>query len=125
MEITYQRSNSNPFKWLFILLIVIVLAVAVSTTISHGLDKHPDTYPDVIRCLNNGNPTMNFSAGNGRYIQFCMIDNATFGMRVLDKVGKGAYKEITAYIKENIHSVAELRNFIRMKGYQVVNTLPK
>ncbi len=126
--ITYEHSKGGGFNFLKLLLIlafIILLAVTISTVASHGLSTHPDTYPQVIKCLNDGNFKITVNTGNNRFIEFCMIDQVTFGMRVLDKIGRGQYREITAYIKDNIHSLKELQEFILRRGYSVIQTLPK
>lgn len=45
-----------------------------------------------------------------------MIDEKTFGFQIVDIVGKEA-KELTAYIKNNCHSIKDVLNYVARMRY--------
>ncbi len=97
--------------------------IVIGTSISHGALKHA-SYPQAIKCFNDGKFTLNFFDSENRYIQFCMINKSTFAIRVLEKVTDGKYEEITAFVQKGIKSLEELENFVLRRGYTLIDKLP-
>lgn len=122
MELTLARPiNLKP---LYLFLMIILLAATVGLAASHAVQRHGNEALLVRQCIDKGNFTLNFKAPDGKYVQFCMIDKETFGLRVLEQKAKGKYSEVTAYIKTRIHSLSDLQKWIVDNNYVKVNKLP-
>lgn len=97
----------------------LLTAVVVDPAYSHAMEEHPDTAPLVEECLNTKGAYAQFQIEpKRRYLRVCLIDEVVgiIGFQIVDIVDKVA-KERTAYIKEEIHSLKQLFQYIKKMGY--------
>lgn len=97
----------------------ILTAVAIDPAYSHALEEHPEDAPLVRECLNRDGPYMQFQIiPKQRYLRVCVIDSdkGVIGFQIVDIINKVA-KERTAYIKDSIHNIRELLDYVGRQGY--------
>ena len=97
----------------------LLTAVVIDPAYSHALEEHPIDAPVVRECFNQKGAYMQFQIEpKHRYLRVCLIDEVVgiIGFQIVDIVDKVA-KERTAYIKEEIHSIKQLLEYIRRLGY--------
>ena len=106
--------------------------VVHTTTASHGLARHPDTYPEAMKCFNNPEAHLyTMVVKPSKKVDICAL-GSLFYFRVWQKRGGNGnstwWDEITAYHREEIESLVQLNEYAKDSGYQlykgIVDVIP-
>jgi hypothetical protein len=122
--ITYERETGYPFMPFLFLFGLVILAATIGLSISHAVTKHAADAIAVRNCIDNGNPTTLYKASKSKFIQICMIDSSTFGIRVIKKTGGNRYEEVTAYIKTALKSFGDVLQYVKNNKLVEITKLP-
>lgn len=93
--------------------------VMIDEKYSHALEEHALEAPIVRDCLSKKGAYMAFQiVPKHRYLRVCLIDEVAgiIGFQIVDIVNRVA-KERTCYIKDTIHSIRDLLEYVRKLGY--------
>jgi len=114
LDLTYPPENSDLSE---MEIIGMLNLVTIDPEYSHAEIEHPDSYQVVRDCLKSKGQYAAFQIEkNKRFLRVCLIDSVTIGFQIVDIVGKQV-KEKTCYIKENIHDLKQLFEYVRKMGY--------
>ncbi len=122
--IASERNLGFPIKPFLFLIGLTILAATIGISISHAVLKHGNDAIRVRNCIDNGNPTFFYQASKSKFIQICMIDPTTFGIRVIKKTGGNRYEEVTAYIKNTLKSIDDVLQYVKDNKLVGISKLP-
>jgi len=81
---------------------------------SHAVEKHGEEIVSVVRNCNGGIEL--FNPDTNRIACIVNLGDKKFGVRIIEKVGD-SYKEVTAFIKDKMHSVEQVIKYLNNRGY--------
>jgi hypothetical protein len=104
-------------------------AEIITTNGSHAADVHPEVFAMVRSCFDGKHKRWRIPVRDSKYVDICQIDDTTFGFRPFKKVRgvtgtDGMWQELTAYVKDTIHSVDELKEFALQRGMNLLEQAP-
>ncbi len=123
-SIASERNLGFPKIPFLFLIGLTILAATIGVSISHAVTKHAQDAIIVRNCIDNGNPTSLYQASKSKFIQICMIDPTTFGIRVIKKTGGNRYEEVTAYIKNTLKSFDDVLQYVKDNKLVGIPKLP-
>lgn len=113
-----RHTSSGGGKFILVIIALVIAFAGVVYAGSHADLKHPSDSEFVHQCIDKGRPTMIFLAfgSDNRYLRMCDLGNGKVGIQVLDKIGE-QFKERTAYIKNNLHSLRDAMRWAQDSGH--------
>lgn len=118
--ITYQRIQSPRFPVvpILILLLALILVGGLLMSLSaHATDKHLSDADWVRDCLNrNGTLQLWNILGTDKYYRVCTDLRGKFGIQAVIKEGENAWREITSFVKNKMHTLAKVEQYLRNAG---------
>jgi hypothetical protein len=133
MALASRRFNPLPVLFLAILAVIAMALllnlkspetvapaltkVIVDPNYSHGDRDHPITAPIVRKCFEQNGEFRIYTIDKGkRYLRVCLIDKVTIGFQIVDIINKQTWEK-TAYIKDTLHSIDDLDQYIEWMKY--------
>ena len=109
-----------------------LMKVTYTAEASHGMERHPETYNEALRCFNNPQAHLyTLAVRESKKVDVCALGNL-FYFRVWKKIGGNGentvWEERTAYLRDEIESLVQLNEYAKSEGYAIyrgiLNVIP-
>lgn len=110
----YQSRGLNIF--LLIVLVTAVVAVAGQAIAAHADTKHGVEAETARQCLSSPNRHLFFNETTNRFGVVCSV-KGVWGVVIQN----AAKEEITAFLKNKMHTFEQVMKYMRNGGYQLVH----
>ncbi len=117
----YERKQINCIPILLFGLVLVAMVIPMYISVvnngnNHAIEKHGlDTVMNVQYCLNQKGELQLWQKDN-RFARLCELGNNLYGIEIVEKNGN-VFEHITAFIKEKLHSLSQVENYLSNTGY--------
>jgi len=87
---------------------------------NHSIENHNWNAIKAQQCLIDPNKIIFYNAMNNRFIVSCKIDDHTWGVTILEKIGNN-FEEVTSYTKDRAWDAIKFINRMKNIGYNPID----
>jgi hypothetical protein len=120
ITVEYKKPNLTLVFILVIVLVAIIAFATLGTSKSHAVEKH-GTKADLVRqCIDRGDDVLGvYQHSEDKQKELCLVKlgEKLYGIQIRANKPGGRVEEITAFVKEKLTKLEQVKNYIRNSGY--------